>query len=115
VVLSVLFLTREVPLVREVLSVSGTRTFQASQTLSCWSQLLKSEFEGSNSWGILTGPGAKLGSHPAKCPDESGGVCRVNCPAKRQSGTRADTSGLGSGLFCKQGVRGSSPLSSTQT
>jgi|GEM_PF-2343267 hypothetical protein len=26
-------------------------------------------------------PGAKFGSHPAKGPGESGGVCRVTCPA----------------------------------
>ena len=54
--------------------------------------------------------GAKLGSHPAKSPGEPGGVCRVTRPARRQPGAPADTPGLGSGLICRQGVRGSSPL-----
>jgi hypothetical protein len=64
--------------------------------------------------GGPSGLGAKLGSHPAKGLTESGEVRKVICPARRQSRTLADSPGLGSELICKQGVRGSSPLSSTR-
>jgi hypothetical protein len=90
----------------------GAITVRPCVLLSCRGDGCSAASSRSWTFGDPVGPGAKLGSHPAKVLGESGEVRRAICPARSQSGTLLD-SGQGPGLICKQRVGGSSPLSST--
>ena len=71
-------------------------------------------FERSNTSRSCHRPGAKMGSHPAKSRQESGGVWTVICPGKQHFANLLDSSRPARGLLHTEEVTGSIPVSPTQ-
>ena len=71
-------------------------------------------FERSNTSRSCHRPGAKMGSHPAKSRQESGGVWTVICPGKQRFANLLDSSRPARGLLHTEEVTGSIPVSPTQ-
>ena len=71
-------------------------------------------FECSNTSRSCHRPGAKMGSHPAKSRQESGGVWTVICPGKQHFANLLDSSRPARGLLHTEEVTGSIPVSPTQ-
>ena len=67
-------------------------------------------FERSNTSRSCYRPGAKMGSHPAKSRQESGGVWTVICPGKQHFANLLDSSRPARGLLHTEEVTGSMTL-----
>jgi hypothetical protein len=72
-------------------------------------------FERSNTSRSCHRPGAKMGSHPAKSRQESGGVWTVICPGKQHFANLLDSSRPARGLLHTEEVTGSIPVSPTRS
>ena len=86
----------------DVRSSSGSRTL-----------LFNCLFDRSNASRSCHRPGAKMGSHPAKSRQESGGVWTVICPGKQHFANLLDSSRPARGLLHTEEVTGSIPVSPT--
>jgi len=93
---------------------SAVRIAGSTQGIRSVDSPLDDLFECSNTSRSCYRPGAKMGSHPAKSRQESGGVWTVICPGKQHFANLLDSSRPARGLLHTEEVTGSIPVSPTQ-